>query len=70
MQCRFHPEREAYMTCQKMLIGYCLECFDTCESCTDPSGYCKFRTQCIIWEKYRKSEKQFRLGREAAARRE
>ena len=53
MKCRFHPDREARVTCQKMETGYCQECLETIETCTDPSGYCKFRPQCIIWERCR-----------------
>lgn len=50
MKCRFHPDREARVTCQKMETGYCQECLDTIDACTDPTEYCKFRPQCIIWE--------------------
>jgi len=28
MKCRFHPDREAKVTCQKMDLGYCQECLD------------------------------------------
>jgi len=31
MQCRYHPDREAGVTCQKMEIGYCQECLDNCD---------------------------------------
>lgn len=65
MNCRFHPERDARVTCQKMDIGYCQECLDNCEACTEPCGYCKFRPQCIIWELCRRSEKRYRLELEA-----
>ncbi|MGM0427600.1 MAG: hypothetical protein ACQEQ7_10230 [Thermodesulfobacteriota bacterium] len=65
MQCRNHPDREARFTCQKMNVGYCLECLEDCEACTDPCGYCQFRSQCIIWEKCRKSEKRYRLEQKA-----
>ncbi|MBN2061838.1 MAG: hypothetical protein JW882_15615 [Deltaproteobacteria bacterium] len=61
MQCRYHPDREAYITCQKMMVGYCRECFDECEACTDPCTYCKFRSGCIIWEMCRKSDKARRM---------
>ncbi len=61
MHCRFHPDREAYTTCQKMQIGYCRECLDKCEACTDPCGYCKHRSQCIIWELCKKSDKRYLL---------
>jgi len=54
MECRFHPEREAYVQCQKMELWYCRECLDACRACTDPCLYCKFRRQCVIWEMCRK----------------
>ncbi|MBW1868392.1 MAG: hypothetical protein JRI73_03660 [Deltaproteobacteria bacterium] len=65
MECRYHPGREAFVQCQKMAIGYCQECLEDCEACTDPCTYCKFRSQCIIWEMCRKSAKRYRLEREA-----
>lgn len=65
MNCRFHDDREVYVKCQKMEIGYCRECLENCEACTDPCGYCQFRTQCIIWELCKKSEKKAQLEREA-----
>jgi len=65
MKCRFHADREAYIKCQKMEIGYCRECLENCEACTDPCGYCKFRFQCIIWELCKKSEEKSRLERGA-----
>ncbi len=61
LQCRNHPEREAAIKCFKMEIGYCSECLENCEACTDPCGYCKFRQQCIIWEQCKKSEKRYLL---------
>ncbi|HIC84708.1 MAG TPA: hypothetical protein EYP06_00210 [Desulfobacterales bacterium] len=67
MKCRYHPERDAIIRCEKMEVAYCEECLDNCEACTDPCGYCKFRTQCIIWERCKKSEKRYRLEREARA---
>ena len=48
--CRFHPERAAYVVCQKHEVGYCQECLDACRACTDPCLYCKFRPGCVIWE--------------------
>ena len=63
--CKHHPEREARVVCQKMDIGYCAECLDNCEACTDPCGYCKFRTGCIIYELCRKSDKARRLKEES-----
>lgn len=65
MPCKYHPDREAYVTCQKMEIGYCEECLDNCEACTDPCTYCKFRPQCIIWELCRRSAKRYALERAA-----
>lgn len=64
-QCKFHPDRQARVQCQKMAIGYCQECLDNCEACTEPCGYCKFRTGCIIYELCRKSDKALRLKAEA-----
>ncbi len=60
--CLYHPDRESFITCYKMQIHYCQECLDNCEACTDPCGYCKHRTQCIIYEMCCKSEKAKRLG--------
>jgi hypothetical protein len=68
MQCRFHGEREAYVICQKMETGYCKECLDACEACTDPCTYCKFRPQCLIWELCRNSDKRRRLEEAARGR--
>ncbi|MBW2094020.1 MAG: hypothetical protein JRI80_03955 [Deltaproteobacteria bacterium] len=65
MQCRYHPDREAYIQCQKMGVGYCRECLENCEACTDPCTYCKYRPQCIIWELCKKSEKRYRLERQS-----
>jgi hypothetical protein len=65
MSCKNHPDRETYVACQKMGIGYCRDCLDNCEACTDPCGYCQFRTQCLIWELCRRSEKRYGLEREA-----
>ena len=65
MKCLFHADREAYVKCQKMEIGYCRECLENCEACTDPCGYCKFRPQCLIWEVCKKSDKRDRLKKEA-----
>jgi hypothetical protein len=62
--CKYHPEREARVQCQKMGIGYCQECLDDCEACTEPCGYCKFRDSCIIYELCRKSGKAKRLREE------
>ncbi|MCG6880024.1 MAG: hypothetical protein LJE96_12870 [Deltaproteobacteria bacterium] len=58
MHCRNHPNREAVIPCQKHLTGYCSECLENGISCTDPSIYCKFRPQCVIWELGRKDRKK------------
>jgi hypothetical protein len=65
MKCLYHPDRVAAVTCDKMSVGYCRECLDQCEACTDPCGYCKFRKQCIIWELCKKSAKRARLESQA-----
>ena len=56
--CRFHPERAAYVVCQKHEVGYCQECLDACRACTDPCLYCKFRPGCVIWELCRKEARK------------
>jgi hypothetical protein len=63
MKCRNHPDRESVGICQKHEIGFCQECceclnIDHCCECIDPKLYCKFRTQCIIWEKSRDRRKK------------
>ena len=65
MKCRHHPNRDGSIPCQKMGTAYCNECLDRSAACTDPSGYCKFRTQCIIWENYRINGKRELLEKEA-----
>ena len=57
--CRKHPEREGVFPCQKHQIAYCRQCFEQGVSCSDPKLYCKFRSQCLIFEseKERKEEK-------------
>ena len=65
MKCLNHPDREAVVRCEKMAIGYCRSCLDNCEACTDPCGYCKFCSQCVIWELCRHSEKRYELERAA-----
>jgi hypothetical protein len=62
--CKNHPERAARVQCQKMAVGYCQECLDNCEACTEPCGYCKFRTGCIIYELCKRSDKAKRLKAE------
>lgn len=54
MQCKNHPDRPAVISCTKMGIGYCDECLETCQACTQPAGHCKHRTACVIWEQCRK----------------
>jgi len=49
-KCRNHPEREAFVSCQKHMSGVCQECLESEPTCMDPELYCKFRTQCIINE--------------------
>jgi hypothetical protein len=56
--CRFHPDRDAAVRCQKMEFGYCQECLDLCKACTDPCLYCKFRRECLIWELCRQEAKK------------
>jgi hypothetical protein len=46
--CRFHPERDAFIWCEKFEYGYCLRCLEQ-SRCTDPELYCKFRDRCRIW---------------------
>jgi hypothetical protein len=52
-RCRFHPERNAVLYCEKYEYDYCEECVKNTVLCTDPQQYCKFRTHCIIWENCR-----------------
>ena len=63
MQCRNHPGRDALAVCQKHETGFCRECceclnIDHCCECMDPQLYCKFRSQCIIWELSRDRRKK------------
>ncbi len=63
MKCRNHPDRDAIGVCQKHEAGFCQECcecldIDLCCDCMDPKLYCKFRTQCIIWEMSRDRRKR------------
>ena len=62
MKCKNHPDREAIGVCQKHEAGFCRECceclnIDHCCECIDPKLYCKFRTQCLIWEMSRDRRK-------------
>jgi hypothetical protein len=63
MNCRKHPDREAIGVCQKYETGFCQECceclnIDDCCECIDPKVYCKYRTQCMIWEMSRDRRKR------------
>jgi hypothetical protein len=63
MKCRHHADREAIAVCQKHEAGFCSECceclnIDDCCECIDPKLYCKFRTQCLIWEMSRDRRKK------------
>lgn len=60
MNCRFHPDRNAEVVCNKMEYGYCRECLDSCQACTDPEIYCRHRTSCVIWEMCRRQVRQLR----------
>ena len=64
MRCKHHPDREAVVPCQKHQTGYCSECLENGVSCTDPLIYCKFRTQCVIWEMGREERKKAVLEEE------
>ena len=64
MHCKHHPDREAAVPCQKHQTGYCSECLENGVSCMDPSIYCKFRTQCVIWEMGREERKKAVLAEE------
>ncbi|MBW1981144.1 MAG: hypothetical protein JRJ12_07965 [Deltaproteobacteria bacterium] len=59
-KCRYHPDREAVIACEKHGYGYCSECLENCKACTDPELYCKFRTHCIIWEECHREIKKKR----------
>ena len=58
MFCKNHPDRQAVIPCQKHRTGYCGECADKGMFCADPSIYCKFRPQCVIWELGREDRKK------------
>ncbi|MGD9504043.1 MAG: hypothetical protein AB7W37_03975 [Syntrophobacteraceae bacterium] len=65
MKCRFHPDREAFVVCNKMEYGYCEECLESCKACTDPNLYCKHRQCCFIWESCRKTIKKRKASGES-----
>ena len=64
MHCRNHPDRDAVVLCQKHQTGYCGQCLENGVTCTDPTIYCKFRTQCVIWEMGREDRKKAVLEQE------
>ncbi len=66
MKCRFHPDREVEVVCNKMEYGYCRECLDKCQACTDPEIYCRHRTSCFIWEMCRKQVRRSHNRKECA----
>lgn len=55
--CRYHPDRPAVARCQKYGYGYCSECLDTDPHCSDPEIYCKFRTQCLVYFRYKEAQR-------------
>jgi hypothetical protein len=57
--CRFHPERDALLWCEKYDYGYCGRCLEQ-SLCTDPELYCKFRDRCRIWYSSRERRKHRR----------
>ncbi len=59
MNCINHPDRLAFSICQKYNRGYCQKCC----ICTDPKGYCKYRTQCIGWQICQKKKKKSTIER-------
>ena len=60
--CRYHPDRDGVLYCEKSEYGYCEECLAEGVICTDPENYCKFRTHCIIWEDCRELLKESRAS--------
>jgi hypothetical protein len=60
--CRFHPDREGVLYCEKYEYGYCEECLAKGVICSDPELYCKHRTHCVIWENCRELLKERRAG--------
>jgi len=68
-RCKFHPEREAVALCEKFGVGYCQGC---CEdpalpegcTCSSPGQHCRFRSQCIVWERSKERRRRQRDGLE------
>lgn len=51
IKCRNHPDIDTPIVCQKNdSRGYCPQCLEEGAPCFDPEVYCKFRSQCVIWE--------------------
>ncbi len=50
--CINHPGREGKFTCMKYRKNLC----DECMACQDPGLYCRYRSQCVIWELSRYGE--------------
>ncbi|MBI4774640.1 MAG: hypothetical protein HY788_10755 [Deltaproteobacteria bacterium] len=63
--CRNHPDRDAFVSCQKHQTGLCRECLHSDPSCMDPELYCKFRTQCVINELMKERLRERRRAVEA-----
>lgn len=61
MKCTNHPEREATFHCAKDDVYLCEECL----KCRNPDIYCKFRTNCIIWEMQKYGDKEPVIGAKA-----
>ncbi|MFH1057190.1 MAG: hypothetical protein V1797_00760 [Pseudomonadota bacterium] len=58
--CRQHPESPAVALCQKYGHGLCAQCLETDPQCPDPTIYCKFRPQCLIFFNYKEQGRQER----------
>jgi len=62
VNCKNHCQKQSVANCQKHQVGYCKECCECqdlteCCGCSDPNLYCKFRSQCLIWELSRSRRK-------------
>lgn len=64
--CRKHPDRPAVARCTKYGHGQCLECLENDPHCSDPEIYCKFRTQCVIFEHLKELRRKQRQAEETA----